>query len=154
MISLSKKEHAWFCLRGSVASNLSSQKRWHMDGSHYRSKDIQYKFCFTIQGEPTLFYLLPRESMRLRQVIWRNMNDTQFTNEFCHKDLIYKIEKREGVLFMIGNSNLAAFHSEPETTTPRLFFSIVPCEENQLKEIRERLYMYYPPSEQQIYIQG
>ena len=52
----------------------------------------------------------------------------------------------------MAQTTCAALHAEPNTSKPRLFFSIVPCPQSNLKELAERLQIYTPPSENEIYL--
>ncbi|MBM3192971.1 MAG: hypothetical protein FJZ59_01910 [Chlamydiae bacterium] len=79
------------------------------------------------------------------------MQETMFLNEFCNRDSIFSPKEREGILFVIGRFDRAALHSEPGVNKPRLFFSIVPSDKENLREIEERILLYYPPSEKELY---
>jgi len=147
VLAAAGKKFGWFYLRASVPPDEVPLKRWHMDGPHYRTSELQYKFCITLQGDSTRFCLLPNRLKKLREVLWRNMNDVQFTNEFCGEREIFCPKQGEGVFFIIGRSASSALHSEPQVTRPRLFFSIVPCDRNQIHEMKNRIEMYYPPLE-------
>lgn len=142
VIEASGGRFAWFCLRSALPPDPVMLKRWHMDGRHYTTQNIQYKFCMTLKGPPTRFYLLPLAQQHIRKVLWRNMEDVYFTNEFCSSDLVFRQKRHQGVFFMMAHSSVAAFHAEPIVTDPRLFFSIVPCDGEHLQEIRSRIARY------------
>jgi hypothetical protein len=145
ILAISDKESCWVFLRASTPNDRYDLARWHMDGHYYNPvKDvIQYKFVLTLKGPSTLFYPIPRESIELRRVIWRNMNNRQFMTELCDVTKIATPQKGQGAFFIAGNSFLAAVHSEPPIHESRLFFSITPCNQDELAVLRGKVMEYY-----------
>ena len=154
VLGASNLDSAWFCLRSFLPPDNVPLKRWHMDGRHYRTEGEHYKFCITLKGDPTQFYLLSRDLQNLRRVVWKNMEDVKFTNELCQPHLIFRQDRKEGVFFNMARASNAALHAEPVIIRPRLFFSIVPCQQHQLSEIKTRIEVYSPASEKVIYKQS
>lgn len=139
----SQRETAWVHLRASVPTTAYDIPRWHMDGPYFTAAEDEqmYKFAVTLIGAPTLFYLLPQE---LRQTAWRHMRNRKFMQEFCHADLVVSPKQGEGALFLGGRKNESALHTEPPIHQNRLFFSIIPCNEKQLIELKAKVIAIYP----------
>ena len=73
------------------------------------------------------------------------VRDRNYMKEFCQIENIVSPRLGEGVVFVGGRGvGLAALHSEPPIHENRLFFSIVPCTENQLVELKARVLGVYP----------
>ena len=137
VMSSSGKQTAWICLRASTATDRYDLPRWHMDGHYYRQSDsLQYKFATTLIGASTHFYPLSRELKELRRVIRIHTGNRKFTSELCQGGPIFSPTVGEGVFVLAGDRNVAALHTEPPIHEPRLFFSIVPCSEEELKDLK------------------
>jgi len=145
VLNASVKDSAWVHLRSSVPTDKYDLPRWHMDGYYYIPEgpdDLLFKFAATLIGPSTLFYLLPPE---LRSSIKMKVRDRNYMKEFCQIENIVSPRLGEGVVFVGGRGvGLAALHSEPPIHENRLFFSIVPCTENQLVELKARVLGVYP----------
>jgi len=138
------KKHAWFLLKASVVdSNFPSSIRWHMDGSHYRASKAQVKFCVTLRGATTQFSFLPVAASLLRQELWRKMNNSSLLQDTAKHYGIFEPQLGEGVWFLLADPAFAALHTEPLIEKIRLFFSIVPCEKENLEAMYKRIQMGY-----------
>lgn len=145
VIEASGKETAWIHLRASVPTDKFDLPRWHMDGYYYIPEgpdDLLFKFAATFLGPPTLFYRLPSE---LRNGIRRHIPDRKYMKEFCQVENIVTARVGEGVVFIGGRgAGVAALHSEPPIHENRLFFSVIPCSNEQLPELKARVFAVYP----------
>jgi hypothetical protein len=116
-----------------------------MDGHYYSSpkEEIQYKFVLTLIGTSTLFYPIPQGDRELRRSFWKNMTNRQYIRELCRPEDVITPERGQGMFFMSANKYRASVHTEPPIDENRLFFSIVPCSEQQLIELREKVLIRY-----------
>ena len=67
-----------------------------------------------------------------------------FMHSFCQPELVVTPEREEGVFFMGGKKDFAALHSEPPVHEKRLFFSLIPCSEQQLIELKPKVMILFP----------
>lgn len=143
IMKASGRETAWVHLRASVPTDAYDTPRWHFDGNYFTPVEgyPMYKFATTLMGPPTLFYPISKE---LRSTALRHMLDRNYMKEFCSADQILMPKKGEGVVFLAGNKNESALHSEPPIHEKRLFFSITPCNEKQLAELQKKVQTVYP----------
>jgi hypothetical protein len=143
IVELSGRETAWVHLRASVPTDRYDIPRWHMDGYYFTPVEgyLMYKFAVTLVGPSTLFYPIPQE---LRRTAWRHMLDRKYMQEFCQADRVMSPKEGEGVVFLAGKKTESALHSEPPIHQNRLFFSITPCNEKQLAELKVKVLAVYP----------
>ena len=139
----SQRETAWVHLRASVPTDRYDIPRWHMDGYYFTPVEgyLMYKFAVTLVGPSTLYYPIPQE---LRRTAWRHMLDRKYMQEFCQADRVMSPKEGEGVVFLAGKKTESALHSEPPIHQNRLFFSITPCNEKQLAELKVKVLAVYP----------
>jgi len=138
------RETGWFCLRAGVPTNKFNQPRWHVDGNYYHSfGEIQYKFVLSLVGASTLFYPMPIDHEELRKIIWIHMANRGFMTELFRIEEVLTPPRGLGAIFIAGDSRTAGFHSEPPIHENRLFFSIVPCSNSQLPELRKKVESFY-----------
>lgn len=145
IMAVSGKETAWVCLRASIPNDKAENYLWHMDGHYYSSpkEEIQYKFGLTLIGPSTLFYPIPQADKEQRRDFWSNMTHRQYIRELCPLENVIASERGTGMFFMSADKFRAAVHCEPPIDRPRLFFSIVPCSEPQLAELKEKVLARY-----------
>ena len=143
IMDASGRETGWVYLRAFVPTDAYDIPRWHMDGYYFEPDAItcMYKFALTVKGHPTLLYRLPKE---LRLFAWQHMRDRVFMHSFCQPELVVTPEREEGVFFMGGKKDFAALHSEPPVHEKRLFFSLIPCSEQQLIELKPKVMILFP----------
>ena len=140
----SGRDAAWVHLRASPPTDAYNIPRWHIDGAYFKASgldDIMYRFALTLKGAPTLFYLLPNE---LRNEAWNHMLNRRYMQLFCSADRIVAPMIGEGVFFLGGKRDSSALHTEPPIKEHRLFFSIVPCSEDQLIPLKNKVIAIYP----------
>ena len=138
ILAASKRDTAWVWLHAYTSVDAIDRLRWHFDWPYYSSEEIQYRFVMTLKGFPTLFYLLPLEDIELRRKICKRPNDYDFVAELCEPDRVFIPNREVGVVFM--NRKRGALHSEPSNfDQSRLFFSIVPCSQEQVRQIELRV---------------
>lgn len=140
----SNREAGWFCLRAGIPTHRFDQPRWHIDGSYYRSSgDLQYKFVLALIGASTLFYPVPIEHKELRSILWIHMANRVFMNQLFPIQEALSPPRGLGAIFIAGDSTKGGFHSEPPFHQSRLFFSIVPCNQEQLPALKKKVEAFY-----------
>ena len=150
VIQSSGKQTGWACLRSFTPTNRFDIPRWHVDGPYYipnGPKDLIFKVVVTLVGPSTLFYPL---SPDLRKLSENALHNRPYMKNFCKKENIVSPNLGEGALFRAGRyTALAALHSEPPIHENRIFFSIVPCSEEQLPDLKTRVTGVYPKNSSQ-----
>ena len=145
ILSTSGKETAWICLRAGLPNTKYDQPRWHMDAHYYdvKANSIQYKYALALIGSSTLFYPIPKEHIETRKIIWRHMANRQFMSELCDPGKVVSPQRGQGIYFIAGDCRIAAIHSEPPIHENRLFFSIIPCHEEEIASLKEKVMQFY-----------
>ena len=153
---------AWITIRSSKQNSHYDVARWHTDGSFFpQQDDLQAKILTTLKGPGTLLCNVSDETRKeygpIRQQAWKELNfnstmkdaTTKQLDEHDHKvrpKLVallapYEVQQaqtRQGVMFLVGNyATTAAFHSEPAINTDRLFMSILPGTDEQIKFLHD-----------------
>jgi hypothetical protein len=141
IIQASEKETAWVALRAFTPTASWNVPRWHTDGYYYapRTGDL-YKFAISLKGSLTLFYQLPADrreefSDLQRKGTEQNEYNRQALADLlgCSKEAISVAQPHQGAIFIVGSGN-AAVHSEPPIDEQRLFLSVLPGSQTQIKE--------------------
>jgi hypothetical protein len=131
----SNKETAWICVRVSTPNPAFDMPRWHQDGYYYSPyAGFAFKFAVALKGNPTLFYQLPQEMREL----FHSSSDREFLSTLLKRDKIESPKSGLGVFFLVGDKESAAIHSEPKIDSERLFFSVLPGNENEISELKDR----------------
>ncbi len=145
VIATSGKETAWICLRSFIPTPRYDVPRWHVDGPYYHSdsaEDLLFKFVVTLKGPTTLFYPL---TLNERKATEKTIHNRHYMMNFCRNEKILSPKLGEGVIFRGGQYTAkTALHSEPPIHETRLFFSMVPCIEEQLPFLKARVIALYP----------
>ena len=136
---ISGEETAWISLRAFIPSHDYDMPRWHMDGYYFTPQDkstVMYKFAITLLGDGTMFY--PVEADQRREV-WRKTINRPYMRDYCKQEQIIHAHQGQGAFFVSCRTTQSALHSEPPITKPRLFLSIVPCNEKQIEELKKKV---------------
>lgn len=132
----SHKETAWVCVRASIPNQAFDVPRWHWDGYYYSPySGFAFKFATVLKGNPTLFYQLTPD---LRETFELHFDDREFLSNLLDRNLIESLRPGEGAFFLVGDRESAAAHSEPKMDSERLFFSVLPGNENEISELKTR----------------
>ena len=135
----SERETGWVSLRATVPTDAYDIPRWHMDGYYFNPAgphEMLYKYVVTLRGPATLFYPLCYEE---RKKVCRKTKYRDYMAQFCKKDSIVQPQQGQGAFLIGGRIPQAALHSEPQMHEPRLFLSVVPCNANQLIELKKKV---------------
>ncbi|OJW52688.1 MAG: hypothetical protein BGO67_09505 [Alphaproteobacteria bacterium 41-28] len=145
IIEASGQETAWVALRSFTPTSSYDVPRWHTDGYYYEPyAGDPYKFVITLKGAPTLFYKLPGDKRKEFYTLQRKGTERNDYNRQAiaaslgnSKETISVAQPHQGAVFVVG-SNHAAIHSEPSIKEERLFLSILPGSNAQIKEWKDK----------------
>jgi hypothetical protein len=147
-----KKTHFWIDIRVTLPNSNFDIPRWHKDGTFFSTETHSSKFVTVLKGPGTL---LIKGTKKINQIYNEiliekrkeiNKNQQLIENKYrpiiaakLANEKIVKLKNTQGVIFFAGNPNdIAALHSEPPIDTPRLFISILPSTETNIKELKQR----------------
>ena len=139
IMAASGESAAWVNVSASLPTNAYDISRWHMDGYYFTPVEpmsIMYKFIMTLVGPSTLFYQCPKD---IRQEIKAKTSDRLCLQSICTLDKIVVPRQGQGVFFLSGRTDWSALHSEPKIDAKRLFFSVVPCSQKQVVELKKKV---------------
>jgi len=153
---------AWITIRSFQASHQDVYTpRWHTDGYYYATfQGQQYKIACALKGPGTVFCNVSEDIRKKFQEL-ESQTFAEMTKEEIGKltfqqrqqfeqktrlklaellaDLsIEQAPTAQGMLFIVGDKNSAAIHSEPPIKEDRLFISIVPGSREQIQELYDR----------------
>lgn len=146
------KKTAYICIRTSGAHHGFDIPRWHMDGLYYSTPTgTQYKFVTALKGSQTLFYSLSSEQRKdfitYMRESWKNIdynnNDDVEAQNKIDRDIFNKLfdignalsaPRGFGGIFVVGDISHATLHSEPKFDTERLFISVLPGDEDEIRQ--------------------
>lgn len=140
VVDASNRNSAWVAVRFSTPMTEFDIPRWHMDGRYYgfdnpfMYQEILFKFAATLKGASTLLYNIPDTQ---RQEFLDHWNDRVGLSKLVDPLKVESPKKGEGVLFIVADIN-GAVHSEPKIHENRLFFSVLPGDESEIKELYTR----------------
>ena len=152
-IDIYHRNFAWILIRIMLPNENDDKNylipRFHVDGKYFNFKDKtnlgQTKFITTLKGAGTIFV---DSNKQIRDIYY----DFIVKNLDREENMQYRIElmnllesakkinlkNNEGAIFKNCDKNLAAIHSEPYITEPRIFLSILPGNEEEINELYER----------------
>ena len=142
IIEASERDVACFHLQAFVPTSDYDVPRWHMDGLYFRCPDsyLTYKFALALKGPSTLFY--PTSSAS-RQIVKEHYGDRELLSEIFSPSDAFSPATGEGIFFIGSDWDKSAIHSEPPIHDQRLFFSMIPCDREQLKELEAKIRKVY-----------
>lgn len=134
------KPCGWFTIRLTKPTEEFDTPRWHRDGNFFGAT---HKIAATIHGPGTL---LIREQEALKIVTepkYMNVHPfgseglamrAEIASQMSKFDPV-QLQSGEMVVFRVGNRNNSAVHSEPPMHTDRIFVSILPGTEEQIRQL-------------------
>lgn len=147
------KNFAWITIRIMIPDEDDENNflipRFHIDGKFFNINDKnnngQTKFITTLKGAGTIFV----DANKQIRDIYYDFRDKNINKD---KDMEYRLKlmnllenakkinlkNNEGAIFKSFDRNLAAIHSEPYITEPRIFLSILPGNKEEINELYER----------------
>jgi hypothetical protein len=126
------KQTAWVSIRASLPNHDYDIPRWHMDGYYYSPYfSVQYKFAVGLKGNPTLFYAIDET---MRDTYWNHFQDRETLSQLFDVNQAETAPKGSGAIFIVGNRNYSALHSEPKIDSKRIFMSILPGQDCEIEE--------------------
>jgi hypothetical protein len=136
-VKASGKETAWVALRATVPSTEFDIPRWHTDGYYYEPRKNQYKFAIILKGPGTLFYKLPKSMKTKFESLEYKDNRPALAKLLNNPARRQQLKLNEGAVFIVGEGD-SGVHSEPPFSEQRLFLSVLPGSNTQIKEWRDR----------------
>ncbi|NGX45248.1 MAG: hypothetical protein K940chlam2_00393 [Chlamydiae bacterium] len=132
----SNKETAWVSVRVFTPTHTFDVPRWHCDGYYYSPySGAAFKFATVLKGTSTMFYPLPQN---MRKTFRSHCKDRTFLANLIKQCHIESPKLGQGAFFLVGDMNNACVHSEPKIDGERIFFSVMPGNENEINELKER----------------
>jgi hypothetical protein len=131
------KDSAWLKIGVSLPHHSFDIPRWHTDGRFFEKVEgeFQSKFVMVIKGPGTLF-CDPNKEIRKKffdAFIGRaDMNKRLELQEILKSEKVIQMPNNQGAIFLVGDQNYSAIHSEPPMTEPRIFISILPGTNKQI----------------------
>jgi len=137
------RDSVWLTIRVTLPNNEFNIPRWHIDGNFFErvNNEHQSKFIMTLKGPGTL---LCNANETTRKIFFENFQGSREISERHKLDEILKSQKviqlqnNQCAIFLVGDRNIAAIHSEPPVTEPRIFISILPGYDYQIDEWKNR----------------
>lgn len=125
--------------------------RWHCDGNYFNPNEYiepQTKFVTIFKGQGTLLieknkviqeiynkYVMDKSKPSIHTLDGRTNIDKELKNTGAK---IIQLNNNQGLIFLSGNINHCAIHSEPNMTEPRIFLSIVFADEENINKWRDK----------------
>jgi asparagine N-glycosylation enzyme membrane subunit Stt3 len=151
-------KYCWLTIRISKPTTIYDIPRWHMDGTFFiDSETIEAKFIIILKGPGTLF-IKNNNSKKINNIY--NNNLKQKFEEFNKLNILYneeienkykiklankyksckhhQLKTREGFIFLNNKNNNGLLHSEPKKDENRIFISILPGSEEDIKNLKKR----------------
>jgi hypothetical protein len=139
------KDSLWFVIRIMPVAHSQNIPRWHTDGYYYKNEEYfernqnQYKLAGTLIGPGTIFKMDNKEMRNKYFELFKELYKNPEKEKIIAKSLAKYDEcqpnQGEIVIFVVGNNKQAAVHSEPKFEHTRFFFSIVPGDEIEIKDL-------------------
>lgn len=158
-----KSESFWMTIRVFNSSNDFDLPRWHQDGYYYAPfSGFAYKIALTLKGPSTLFYNIPtKDRKEFYKIFCCKTIEQKFRNakgeyeqiltlygdskdgrkeldKLVDHSKIYQPPACAGAVFIVGDKDTAAIHSEPSIHEDRIFISIVPGTADQINEWKNK----------------
>jgi hypothetical protein len=143
----------WLTIRASGPFTGTYTHRWHRDGFYYRDREFadknlyQVKLAGALCGPGTTFIKasddIRDKFLELYSRLYKNIDRTSreahlHNQKIIEQALEYEVEYQpkngEVALFVVGNKERAAIHSEPDMNSDRFFFSIVHGSKSDIME--------------------
>ena len=156
-----KKTHYWISIRCMTFTNRNDIPNWHLDGPYYIGQEKPSKFVTVLKGAGTLLKDMTPENKEAYNIIKleldekvRNIpvtyeeNREEFLKEFSKINnneslkLRYIEALKDSETKQINNDEALIFfakeamHSEPKIDRERIFISILPMDEENIKNLQ------------------
>lgn len=155
-------KYFWISIRISQPNDLFKTPRWHQDGLFFNNNDHQSKFITVLRGDGTLLIESNETCLSQYTEIFdenmkynRDNNIRNFKEQIKIQDEIFRpkmakklseskdckiiqLNNDNGAIFYVGDFKTAAIHSEPMINYPRIFISILPGSEKDIKVLAIR----------------
>lgn len=144
-----EKDSFWLDIRVTIPNDNWKVPRWHTDGKFYDIQNIDkpnYKFVMAPKGPGTLFSECTNKNIRnkffemlkLQGNDYKNLSNRRLNDDLIKNFNIVKCKQNQGAIFMTGNHQFSAIHSEPDFNDSRIFISILPGTKSEILELKDR----------------
>ena len=163
-----KLNHFWISMRATLPNHDFDIPRWHKDGNYFSNDPTSLnnaKFATVLKGPGTLLIKSTKQVNAIRDKILKKEQKDFVTNQHKYvtrdeqikfsielsekyrsiyaqklaKQKIVQVKNSQGVIFYNGDPfDNSALHSEPKIDQPRLFISILPSTEINIKTLQQR----------------
>jgi hypothetical protein len=148
-------DSVWISIRPTNPRDDFKIPRWHRDGKYFTTEEGEkaYKFVTCLKGPTTLFVtdneviakyreVSEEETKKKRKLTFDSFEEQiKYTDENVRPllaDVIgndyESVPDNHGLIFLVGDPNYGVIHSEPDKNVDRLFMSILPGSEEQIRE--------------------
>jgi len=145
------KKYFWLDIRVTQANNNFNIPRWHKDGNFFLNgkppEPNTSKFATVLKGPGTL---LIKGTLKNNKIYTDHLSNhlniisKKYRSILAEKladEKVVQVKNTQGVIFFTGGTlpmEKAALHSEPPFDKPRLFISILPSTESNIKGLKKR----------------
>jgi hypothetical protein len=166
IVKLYGLNHVWISLRIQMPSELYNIPRWHQDGKYFTNLErkqelmenkldnktkeeideyiygtrVNTKFVTTLKGPGTLYIpdTTPKQVEKYYSIPFEagDKYRKKIANIFKNNK-VKQVKVGQGLIFIAGEKN-ATMHSEPAFSEPRMFLSILPCNKEELNNLKKR----------------
>ena len=163
-----KLNHFWLSIRATLPNHEFDIPRWHKDGNYFPKDLLKIndsKFVTVLKGPGTLLIKSTNQSNKIYKYYQKKEQKEFMTSinkdstrdeqiklsialskkyrsiyaQKLAKQKIIQAKNNQGIIFYAGQpEENSTLHSEPKHDHPRLFISIVPSTETNIKALQER----------------
>ena len=144
------KNHAWIDIRITRPSKYFDIPRWHQDGPFFianqeEREQLQTKFITSLKGPGTLMLNATKAEKQAYLELSHNAKNINHNSIEYRKKVaeifkdrkVHQLSNNQGLIFLVGRDT-ALIHSEPPMTETRIFVSVLPGTESQIKALETR----------------
>ncbi len=134
VLAILDQETAWVTMRAFTPVTVFKEPRWHSDSHYYPPTGEQYKVAITLHGAQTLFYDIASEQRKTLEPICQNKREL---TKIVDLSRVISPSFGQGSIFIVGSDH-APIHSEPNIDGKRLFLSMIPGSNAQIKTLHKQ----------------
>ncbi len=128
---------SWVTMRLSLPHSHYDIPRWHADGEYFKSTERLHKLVGTLVGAKTRFALaIDNGKFDALQAQYDLTGDSNILIQMADlvKEIFPTVDESQAVIFFAGENG--TIHAEPPVHDPRLFFSIVTGQEEEISSMQ------------------
>jgi hypothetical protein len=133
--------HVWLALRSTPVTDVFDLPRWHRDGIYFPSPNKVFKLVQSLVGPQSRFARIVDvekfDMLEQRQMQGDDTTGLRMEIVSTVEEIFPTQSRLQAVEFLVGDEE-AAVHSEPPLTEPRLFYSLVVGNREQISILEDR----------------